>query len=232
MNRIKQHHKMSKGFTLVELLISVVILTLLMFVGSYSYSILSERWNRDLGNFKETNSLAKHLVMLQRSINGVIPLVVRHQQTPVFFFEGSEKSLLAVTSNGLFSNGEPEIFRLELIENKNQKFDLVYQAVSTNESFLLSTEQEIQFTKELIVLKDIDDITFSYLGWDSLAEKSRRQSNRSHLKWYSKYSGIDANLIPEGMKVNLVLEKKVLAFNVHFQHDVENLLSPYISEQS
>jgi prepilin-type N-terminal cleavage/methylation domain-containing protein len=51
----------AKGFTLIELMISMTILSLLLFTGSYTYSLMSQRWNKELGEFSHSAKQAKHL---------------------------------------------------------------------------------------------------------------------------------------------------------------------------
>lgn len=220
------------GFTLIELMISITILSLLLFTGTYSYSMMAERWNKELGQFSKLQKNAKHLSVLQGVLEGVNSLVViDNEKEPSFFFIGGEDSLLAVSRSGLFSNEYPEIFRLTSVNKENGLIDLVYQSLSTENFLLLGTEQEINFEKKLILFKNLDKVNFSYLGWPSLTHKINASENKTKQQWFSHYSGIDNQLMPQQLSVTLTKRGKSLTIPIILEQKPERWLRYYREEE-
>jgi len=219
----------SKGFTIIELMIAISILSLLLFTGSYSYSLMSERWNKELGQFSQSAQNAKQLENFQRLIEGIQSfIVVDNNQSPSFFFVGDNNSLLAVSRSGLFSGEFSEIFRLTTVIKENGKLDLVYQSSSTEQVLLVGTEQNIEFTQELTLFSDLDDVSFSYLGWSHLHQKNALQKNPANHRWFERFSGIDSQLMPEQVSITLTKSAKELSFSVYLDSSTEKWMSPYI----
>lgn len=228
---LKKVASFQNGFTLIELMISISILTLLLFTGSYSYSLMSERWNKELGQFSSSAKTAKHLELLQRLVEGVQSyVVVDDDKKPSLFFIGNKTSLLAVSRAGLFSDKFPEIFRLTTLKKENDKVDLVYQSASTENILLTGTNQEIIFDKKLILFSDLDQVIFSYYGWSHLYIKNSDDKKNEKPQWFDRYSGIDNQLTPEKYRVTLVKEGVSLTIPVTLEANPERWLAPYYKD--
>jgi len=223
--------KTNSGFTLIELMIAITILSLLLFTGSYSYSLMSERWNKELGQFSASAKNSKHLELLQRLLEGVQPyVVVDKNKKPSFFFIGDKTSLLGVSRTGLFETEYPVIFRLTTVDKGNGKVDLMYQSASTENILLLGTDQNIEFSKQLTLFNDIEGVEFSYFGWPHLYEKNSETKNMANHRWYQRYSGIDNQLMPESFQISLTKEQQLLTIPVLLEAKPERWLAPYFEE--
>ena len=220
-----------QGFTLIELMISISILSLLLFTGSYSYSLMSERWSKELGQFSQSAKTTKNLENLQRLLEGVHSFVLKdRQKKPSFFFIGGEDSLLASSRSGLFSGDFPELFRLTAIKKENSLVDLIYQSASSQNVLLIDTEQSIDFTNKIILFKDLDAVSFQYFGWSSLRQKLDASENNLKPQWFSHYSGIDNQLMPQLLAVTLTFQGNSLTFYAHLEQRPERWLSFYLED--
>lgn len=224
--------KAKQGFTLIELLISISILSLLLLTGSYSYNLMSTRWQKELGGFTESVKQGKHLELLQQVLVGAKAFIVTDNKAkPAFFFIGKQDSLLAVTSDGLFSGQYPEIFRITSVEKNNGLFDLVYQSASTQNILLSSTEQIVSFTNKIVLFNDLDNISLAYYGWSHYSEKTKSADGDGEAvrqpQWFESFSGINNQIMPEKMIITLTKKDKLLSFPVQLDHDSLRLLSPY-----
>jgi prepilin-type N-terminal cleavage/methylation domain-containing protein len=221
-----------KGFTLIELMISISILTLLLFTGSYTYSLMSERWNKELGQFSQSAQLAKNIEILQRALEGIHSFVVVDKKgKPSLFFIGDSDSLLSISRSGFYSNGFPEIFRISTVKNEHGLFDLVYQAASSQHLLLTGTDQEIEFDHQITLFKDIEEATFTYYGWSSYAKKSFRAETADQANWSPRFSGIDNQIMPEKFQLTLKRLGKDLVIPIILEQNSERWLSPYIGSQ-
>lgn len=220
------------GFTLIELLIAVSILSALLFTGTYSYQMLANRWEKELGQFNQSTKTLKHLNLLNDLISGVQPYVLENKQlnfsTPAFFFIGFEQSLLSVTRSGLFSKDYPEIFRVSTLEKENGRFDLIYQAISSEKLLLLSSQQVIDFEYKITLLEDVQYVSFNYFGWDSYMELADVTNTLKPATWRSVFSGIDNQLLPVKMSIVIKSDNKELAFTVNFDQKTLRYLTPYL----
>lgn len=225
------HSQKNAGFTLIELMIAISILTMLLFTGAYSYSLMSERWNKELGQFSETAKDSKHLELLQRLLEGVQPYVVTDKnRKPSFFFIGDKTSLLGVSRTGLFETEFPVIFRLTTIQKENDKVDLILQSASTEHILLVGTDQNIEFTNKITLFSGLDKVEFGYYGWSHLYEKNSETQNQNNHRWFERFSGIDNQLMPETYSVTLTKDGHPLAIPVTLDFKPERWLAPYFEE--
>ncbi len=224
------------AFTLIELLIAVSILSALLFTGTYSYQILFERWDKQLGSFESTANTAKSFNLIMTVLKGVQPFIVMDEQhnvkKPTFFFIGNTTRILSISSSGLFSAKYPEVFRLATEEKENGLFDLVYQSKSSQNVLLLTAQQEIKFEHQIVLLKDISDIKFRYLGWDGFMQKSNALESGLNPSWRPNFSGIDNQLLPIKMEVTIRQNEKLISFFVEFDQDSLRYLTPYFDDQA
>ncbi|WP_185745546.1 prepilin-type N-terminal cleavage/methylation domain-containing protein [Pseudoalteromonas sp. J010] len=190
-----------RGFTLVELLIAITLLSLVMVTGTFAYFQLASRWDKELGDFQQQAQTAKVVTQLEQVLKGIIPYVVRDKEgKPTFFFVGSESRLLAVTNNGLIS-GKPEVFRL-VLQQQESHFQLVYQAIAMEKVILTSTEQSLDFSSTKVLLNRLQGADFNYYGWQSLTLKSNRIPGTKP-SWFNNYRSQERGLTPEYIKLKI-----------------------------
>ena len=217
----------SKGFTLVELLIAISVLTMILAISYNYYATLSARWGSQLNEFDATAMDLRHQNILHVALKGVIPwIVVDSQNAPSFFFIGDDDQLLAISDRGIFDRERPEIFRLSVVQNEAGLKDLVYQAASTRNTVLVGTDQYIEFENEITLFRDLTKVSFGYYGWESLDAKSVGAGQR----WYNAYSGIDRTMMPSIFLVTLEQEGKTLQLFSTIEGDVERWLAPYLED--
>jgi prepilin-type N-terminal cleavage/methylation domain-containing protein len=221
------------GFTLIELLISVTLLALLMLVGTYSYSVFTNKWQDELGQFSVVNRQATNFQRIQILLNNISPLAVRKDNgQPGFFLVGDNTRLLGITYNGLFTMDKPEVFRLSVSKNDDQTFELLYQAKPLIDSTVVSASQEITFTNNIVLLDNLDEISFRYLGWPHFtdADSSANTSNISSPIWSSSYSALDSQIMPEKIALFIRKEDREITFNIALSLNSARWMSHYWDE--
>lgn len=69
------------GFTLIELLITTTIFkSFCYFLGSFSYQLLANRWDKQLGTFDRTLELTRNIELLENVISGIEPAVINDEK--------------------------------------------------------------------------------------------------------------------------------------------------------
>jgi len=222
------------GFTLIELLIAVSILSALLFTGTYMYQMLAGRWDKELGEFNASSQKMKNLSLLSNVLRGIHPYIILDEQMdskkPAFLFVGGEERLLSVTRSGLFEPSHPEVFRIILEQNKKGLFNLIYQSISTKDILVLTAAQEINFKNKIVLLEDLDEIKFGYLGWNGFLERSNADQTGQTVSWRNGFSGIDNQLLPEKMTVYIKQKQKEITFVIYFDQNSLRFLAPYYGE--
>jgi prepilin-type N-terminal cleavage/methylation domain-containing protein len=225
----------SRGFTLIELMIAVSLLSLLVLTGTLMYRQLAERWDTQLDGFEETQELSRNFAVISQLLRGVQPHVVRDQgqavEKPAFLFVGFEDSVLAISRNGLFNDDYPEIFRLSSRRNESGKFDLLYQSVSTQNLLVLTAQQAIDFEHEIVLVKDLDAVSFDYLGWAGYVERSNIAETLLAPSWSSNFSGVDRQLMPIEMRLFISQGGRQMRFTAPLDHSSLRWLTPYLDNQ-
>jgi prepilin-type N-terminal cleavage/methylation domain-containing protein len=188
------------GFTLIEVLISMLLLSLVMFIGSLSFSVFTQRWQSDMGHFTEQADRARKLFLLQRSIQGISNyFVLDSKNEPVYFFLGSSDHLVFVTNNPIFSAGSQALVRLRVIPLEDGAQELVYQESSFNKFPLLSLEPLPIADKSLVILKAVN-IRFNYYGWMSNQDRLESYDNEVlkplRPKWQDEYLAHEVAILP------------------------------------
>ncbi|TMP45684.1 hypothetical protein CWB96_10900 [Pseudoalteromonas citrea] len=225
-------HSKQSGFTLIELLIVTLLLSLIMAVGTYSYSLFVDNWQKELGNFNRTKNFTVSVQRVDRLLENVYPYVlIKNNAEAGLLFVGSKSGLLSVTYNGLFNDGSPEVFRISKIENENGRFDLIYQAMSLKYVNIIHEDQPIEFTHKVEIVKDVSDVDFNYYGWSSFRLKSQ-STNNEQPKWSSKYSALNTQLLPEKMTMTIKRDNKSVILRYAYDLESERWLSSYSDSET
>jgi prepilin-type N-terminal cleavage/methylation domain-containing protein len=225
MNNVKQG-----GFTLVELLISTTILSMLMLLGTYSYSLFTNKWQEELGQFSQANERSMNFQRLQTVLESVMPYVVRKDnRQPGFFFVGGENVILAITQQGLFTADAPEVFRLSVLRNDNGKYKLLYQGKPLNNSIITSSSQELTFSKKILLADNMDEIQFKYYGWNHFTTKSDRTEESASFQ--RDFSGLDNQLMPEKIIVFITENEKEIELIINLSEENSSWLSTYFDDR-
>ncbi|CAD2223397.1 conserved hypothetical protein [Pseudoalteromonas sp. 3J6] len=225
----------SKGFTLIELLITISILSALIFTGTFSYQMLANRWQEEVGTYNKTLANSKGISLLSRILHGVAPYIIideRENKRPGLLFVGNENKLFGVTQQGLFSGKYPEIFRLTLEQQENKKYNLIYQSVSTKNQSIFTTQQEIAFEHNYLLLENIDELVFSYRGWDNLPSMSIQKEAQEQPKVTNEYSGINKQLLPLNIMTTLTINSETMMIEVDSGRDSLQHTTLYLGNNS
>ncbi|WP_108947129.1 PulJ/GspJ family protein [Shewanella halifaxensis] len=94
-----------RGFTLIELLISTALLSLILFIASFSYSLFATNWNKKMGSYDETTQFVRSVELAKRVLQSTVPLVINKSNAKKgLYFIGTSSSITAVSGYGFFSD--------------------------------------------------------------------------------------------------------------------------------
>lgn len=189
--------KRSSGFTLVELLISMTILSMIMLLGSWSFSLFTSKWEGRLGHFSQSVSQAKDLILLNDIVSSIIPYVYLSSNKPAYYFRATPTELYGVTQSSIFHPESPVAFKMTVETNSDASKYLLYQEAELG---VIASKESINYTHEKVLVEQAEGIHFAIFGWENVDKKMASEDPLSAqgLKplWHDKYDSADSSLMP------------------------------------
>ena len=194
------------GFTLVELLVAMSLLSMVVLVGSAAFGLYGERWDGRLGQFDAKLRATQNLFLVQESLDSLVPYVARDRNgKPVIYFEGNRNGFVAVSSKSLLSEGNYAVVRFSVRENSDLSYDVLYEEYPMVDDLLLTIGTPLPFSRPLTLFRSVADPVFSYLGWSDIEE--RQGEILAPPRWVSEYNGVKAWFSP--LKAKLIFSSSL-----------------------
>ena len=185
----------SYGFTLIEVLIALTLLSIMVVLLFASLKICADSWEKGENKITEVNEVAVVYHFFQQHLSVAKPLSNNSAGAEKnFSFQGDLQSLQFV-SEFPASVARPglQLFSLSLLEVEDEQIINVSLV-----SFIEATEGEESQKEEITLIKHVKDFKLSYFGADDAASKSEWTED-----WLNK------NILPRLVKINIELENGV-----------------------
>ena len=115
----------NQGFTLVELLVTMSLLSMIILIGSSAFSMFSQRWDGQLGNFDKSARDARNVMLVQNILDSLVPYVTDDTDGgPIIYFEGNRNGFVSVSSQSIQSPEDYAVIRFSV----KQDIDLLAMA--------------------------------------------------------------------------------------------------------
>jgi prepilin-type N-terminal cleavage/methylation domain-containing protein len=193
----KLSSRLSSGFTLVELLISMTILSMIMLLGSWSFSLFTSNWEGRLGHFSKNVSQTKDYILMNDIISSIIPYVYRVNNNPRYYFKSTATELYGVTQSSIYHPKYPVAFKFTVEPFDDGSKYLLYQEAVLG---VITQGQPIKYTHEKILIAKANDIQFKVYGWKSIEQKINSEDPLTNSgvrpKWRSSYDSEKSNYMP------------------------------------
>lgn len=191
------------GFTLVELLISMTILSMIMLLGSWSFSLFTSKWEGRLGYFSQSVSQAKDLILLSDITSGIVPFVYLNRKLPQYYFSVARHTFKGITQNSIFHPDSTVAFQLIIEANPDGTEQLLYQESELGRVDLSASE--VRYTHEKILIQNASNIRFRVKGWDSLRQKMASSdalsASSTSAYWRDSYNAGISNVMPDAISI-------------------------------
>jgi len=205
----------ARGFTLIEIMLSGIILSTVVLLASLSFSFFVDRWDENSTLLTESRQQAKNLTLLNRVFDGVADYYVYDQNNNlVLLFIGGEKEIIAITHKPWSGDDETSLIRLSVDEQA--EFNVLrYQEWPITNDELYQVEDLaalLNKTSKLnIKIIEADDISFNFLGVESyeqfLGMYARRPQELDVLhamaNWRTKYNALEIKVLPLKVSLNI-----------------------------
>ncbi|WP_411360710.1 PulJ/GspJ family protein [Pseudidiomarina salilacus] len=200
--------KHASGFTLVETLIAMVLLSLLMISGAVAYDYFSQNWQRNKGLADRTLDRHHLLTLVQKvTWNTFAKTVQMGDERYGFYFLGREDGFTAVSQLSVQNPDLPAVYRIFREPNGDNGFRLVYEEAVLGNTYLSNAEQELPFNFRRILYDNVEALNFDYYGYKSLDERNRTvaadMGQTFELEWFSDFDGLTRKVHPQAIAINL-----------------------------
>lgn len=192
----------AKGFTLIEVLVALMLLSMVMYIGSLSFSIFSERWRKELGSFNDDVNNTRNLLLLRQVLHGTANYLVRdNNNQPTYLYYGDESQLVFVTNAPLLETAYQAWVQLSIKTTEHGQQQLWYAEASFKSGALLSLAPP-EFTGKKMRLLTNSNIRFNYFGWPTFAARIRYTEDRAGKPvWQPSYNAATVGVIPYAVNV-------------------------------
>ena len=192
------------GFTLIEMMIAMTILSMVMLLGTWSFSLFIDRWDGRLGYFSKHASQAKDFILLNEIVSGISPFVYRQNGQPSYYFKLVDNQITGVTQNPIFNNNEFALFKLSVERSNSGSSYLLYKETKIQNLYQGATDT---YDYEKVLINDTARIDLSVFAWDNFKQKIAAEdplisNSKAVPKWRSSYDASLSNLLPSKVSIS------------------------------
>ncbi|SEA29647.1 prepilin-type N-terminal cleavage/methylation domain-containing protein [Alkalimonas amylolytica] len=203
-----------RGFTLIEVLLAITLLSLLMLSAVMAYDFMQQNWQRNQASQQRSQQHHAQWQLLYDVLVNTFPKLVQQQSLQSqrgdsgavgFYFLGRENGFTAVSATSMQDPASAAVYRLFKEPDPAQPglWQLVYEEALLKEQLLAYAEQELPFAFRRVLLTGQQQLEFAYRGYASLQQKLQAQDDpATSLSWQSEYDGIQALLQPEQLHIS------------------------------
>lgn len=186
-----------QGFTLIEVLIAMTLLSIMVVLLFGSLKICAESWDRGESKMSQVNEIGVVYSFFQRQLTTAIPIwddfSVADEKT--FSFHGDEHSMQFV---GEFpasaSRGGLQRFSIDLDDEKSGRQIVDTQINVTVKPFLPVLDDKGLAKEQVTLIKHVKALAFSYFGIDDTSE----------LSWQTTW--LERDSLPQMVKIHIERE--------------------------
>ena len=218
-----------KGFTLVELLVTMSLLSMIILIGSSAFKVFSNSWDGHIGRFDLTLKNARNLVLVQDVLDSLVPYVAYDKSgKPIIYFEGNRNGFVAVSSKSIFTPHSYAVVRFSVRQNPDSKYDVLYEEWPMKNAVLDTIGEPLNFSQPLVLFESVSDPKFKYFGWGNITDRNNLgEFGSAPGDWLDNFNGVEALFLP--IKTSLSFETRSGNYQIFssLAREVPGLLSRY-----
>lgn len=201
----------SAGFTLVEVLVATMVLSLVIFLATFSYSLFLNTWGKkSVTNNSVINAYRSH-VLVRAALESIYDYYITDPESErnglhYPYFHGEKNMIEFVTLSSIFNKGLPAAARLRLECREGAAGNccrLIYEEMSLEQRYIRYADDKIVYDHTLIVYAGLEKINFRYYGQYKLKWNASAENYDVIRKWQQTFAGEKRNAIPEIIELTL-----------------------------
>jgi hypothetical protein len=201
----------------------MVILSSVIFVGSLSFSVYSEKWQSGIGDFDAVYAESRNMLLMQKMFVGASNYIIKNEKDDVaYFFEGTSQRLAFVSNKPIYNPTSPAVVSLHIETNSEGLQNLVYSEYSFENQLLLNKNQALQKHFSMVLFSR-ENIRFNYFGWETKEQRIAANDGQNFVPvWHNIFDGDVSGMLP--FAVNIIwLNSEPIIFTI--PNDNAELLS-------
>ncbi|MDX8390190.1 MAG: prepilin-type N-terminal cleavage/methylation domain-containing protein [Mariprofundaceae bacterium] len=161
-----------RGFTLIEIMISLALVGMIMLLVFAGLRMGSRSWNAVEGSIEDLSDMRSVLAFMKRGVGNAYPLYLKHATDKALIFSGDRQSLLFVTelANMRGMGG----YYIVSVDREDSQLRLRIAAYGAG----IKSLNDVDFLDAHRFSDDIDALHFSYFG-----KKENHDEERWHHTW-------------------------------------------------
>lgn len=204
---------LNSGFSLVELLVAMVILSLIVLVSTQSFSLFTQRWDGRLEHFDDRFDELRARWVVRDLLTSIHPFVVKNPAgRDRFYFEGNRNGFVAVASQSVFDNRIPAVVRLSFVIAEGGTYDLTYEEWPMARDQLRSTTQAIPWSEPVLLATNVLAPDFAYFGIPKGGGAQR--DGRSEARWFENYNSLQTFFHPLAVQLSWVEDEGEVSWSI------------------
>jgi prepilin-type N-terminal cleavage/methylation domain-containing protein len=194
-----------RGFTLVEMLVALVVLSLVIGISTYAYALFARQWDGKLGRFEQAQAEYQRLEWLAAALQDTLPYVVRDDDGQIgFYFLGRDEGLTLVTMSPIFQTAQPALIRVFREPDGDGAWQLVYEEAPFDGQLLVRSDQRLEFRHRIVIARGLPRPEFRYYGWPDLSTwLMASEVSGAARSWFVEYDGMTRRYHPEIIELRI-----------------------------
>ena len=195
------------GFTLIEVLIATLVLSMVIYLTTVSYSLFLNTWERkrlsDVSAIQEYRSR----LLLRNSIESIFDYYVTDPESErnnrwFPFFKGGKESLEFVTLSSVFHKGKPAVAKMQIEKSEagNLK-SLVYKEASLAKNYIRYKDNPLEYKNQMVIYDNLKSVCIRYFGVWEIRFVHERQNFVTEYKWQETFEGNERNAVPDTIEM-------------------------------
>lgn len=206
--------KENAGFTLIEVLVSIVILSLLIAIASFGLSLFLDNWGKDRLERRHDIPEMARTILLKDAVEGCNDYFVKMSRDVkdwVPYFRTYEDGFGFITENPIFGEEGMAVARL-VFRQEGEFYSLMYEESSLTDKYLDYFDEPVHYPRSIQLFKDIRSFSLSYFGARHIStaglfanqlESTRFLPEMNMYDWFRDYNGPDRRILPKQIKISM-----------------------------
>lgn len=224
----------SQGFTLIEVLVSTLILVMVIGVAITALSSFMGLWEKSDKLFSNTFDSARHRILLRNSFESIYEYYITDKSNKTWsdtkyeyfpFFKGDSNSIEFITLSSVFHHDAPAVGMFYVKRNNSGSFDLIYKEADLEKFYIKYADDKINYSKQITLYQNLDEVRIRYYGVvDKSFNPDTMQITRIS-RWESSFFGKNRNCLPNRIEIRIKSEKtgaKTLLYYVKAENRYKN----------
>lgn len=228
--------KGQKGFTLIELMLAMTLLMLVLFAGYYGYGLFTDKWQKRTQFYWQQTQQTLAFDAISRVFESTFPYIVNSDNNePAQYFSGDQNRVIFVTTSPLFTK-ETSVVEFKILQNENT-YSLAYNEASMRGNLLLNQSDTIRWQHQIILLENLQNISFEYYGWKNLQEVftniiGDEDERKGAPSFYQQHIMEERRVLPVSVYINLkAKEGEQSRFLISLPTQASSVLADYLQEE-